>query len=141
MARQTSDPGRPLLRLRYIQRTKENAVTYATHRTAITRSSGPHSADTHGITKREANVDSSPRTPVRRSTTPCSNPDCNSSEEAIWTEDYNYIRPSKSSFRDEAYREKYKSTHPMLHALTQAVTYCINRHRQLERCQTNHPRS
>ena len=46
-----------------------------------------------------------------------------------------------ASSRDEAYQEWRESTHPMPHSFAQAVTYWINRRRQLERCQTNHPRS
>ena len=59
--RQTSDPGRPLLRLRYRGRRITRLPT---------RRIGPRlwEVHTHGIAKREANVDSSPRTPVRRST-------------------------------------------------------------------------
>ena len=32
-------------------------------------------------------------------------------EEGDWSEDYNYIRPGKSSIRDEAYRNWYETTH------------------------------
>ena len=32
-------------------------------------------------------------------------------EEVNWSEDFNYIRPSQSSMRDEAYREWYETDH------------------------------
>ena len=32
-------------------------------------------------------------------------------EKGNWTEDYNYIRPGESSFRDEAYRDWYETSH------------------------------
>ena len=62
-------------------------------------------------------------------------------EEGNWQEGYNYIRPSPSSLRDEAYREWYETTHPRPHTLDGAIEYWINRCRQLQRCQTNHPLS
>ena len=58
-----------------------------------------------------------------------------------WSEDYNYIRPSQSSIRDEAYREWYETTHPRSYTLDGASEYLINRRRQLQRCQANHPLS
>ena len=62
-------------------------------------------------------------------------------EEGNWMEDYNYIRPSPTSLRDAAYREWYESTHPEPSCMAEAVTYWVNRRRQLERCQINHPRT
>ena len=41
-------------------------------------------------------------------------------------EDYNYVRPGESSICNEAYRNKYESTHPQPYNLD-----------QLERCQAN----
>ena len=44
-------------------------------------------------------------------------------EEANWSEDYNYIRPSQSSIRVEAYRELYETTHPRPYTLDGAIEY------------------
>ena len=60
-------------------------------------------------------------------------------EEGNWSEDYNYIRPSQSSIRDEAYREWYETIHPRPCTLDGAIEYWSNRRRQLQRCQANHP--
>ena len=62
-------------------------------------------------------------------------------EEGIWMEDYNYIRPSAYAFRDAGYREWYQSTHPLPHDMKHAVEQWVHRRRQLERCQTAHSRS
>ena len=62
-------------------------------------------------------------------------------EEGEWMEDYNYIRPSPSSVRDGDYCKWYSHTHPVPTTMEQAVQFWVNRRRQLERCQVNHPRS
>ena len=62
-------------------------------------------------------------------------------EEGNWREDYNNIRPSQSSIRDEAYQEWYETTHPRPYTLDGAIEYWIKRRRQLQRCQANHPLS
>ena len=62
-------------------------------------------------------------------------------DDGKWSEDYNYIRPSQSSIRDEAYREWYETTHPRPYTLDGAIEYWSNRRRQLQRCQANHPLS
>ena len=84
----------------------------------------------------EANVDIFSKTPATRSTTPSDNPDCNSRK----------VSGRKTTTTSD--RAKHLSTtkpiengRTMPHSLAQAVTYWINRRRQLERCQANHPRS
>ena len=62
-------------------------------------------------------------------------------EEGNWLKDYNYIRPSESSIRDEAYRSWYETTHPRPYSVAEAIEYWSNRRRQLQRCQVNHPLS
>ena len=62
-------------------------------------------------------------------------------EDGNWSEDYNYIRPRQSSIRDDAYRAWYETTHPRPYTLNGAIEYWINRRKQLQRCQANHPLS
>ena len=63
-------------------------------------------------------------------------------EKGNWIEDNNYIRPGKSSIRNDAYRYWYETTHPQPHSLDQVIiTYSVNRRWQLKRCQANHPLS